>query len=217
MKNLCLAVMAFLTLGACTKSVKIIYPETQKEPVADTYFGTEVIDPYRWLEDDNSEETKDWVKRQNDVTFAYLNNLPGRQEINARLTELMDYPRMTPPFRKAGKYFFYKNNGLQNQSVLYMADQLNGEEQVLLDPNTLSSDGTVALSGVELSSDGKYLVYRIARSGSDWNEIYVMNTETRELLPEVIKWVKFSDTSWYDDGFFYSAYRQPESGDVLSG
>ena len=217
MKNFCLVVFVILVLGACTKSGKITYPETRQEPVSDNYFGTEVVDPFRWLEDDNAEETKDWVKRQNEVTFAYLNNLPGRQEINARLTELMDYPRMTPPFRKAGKYFFYRNNGLQNQSVLYMTDVLNGEEQVLLDPNTLSADGTVALSGVELSTDGKYLVYRIARSGSDWNEIYVMNTETRELLPEVIKWVKFSDTSWYDDGFFYSGYRQPDSGDVLSG
>jgi prolyl oligopeptidase len=211
-----ITLMAIIT-SACTKTAKVIYPETKKENVTDTYFGTEVADPYRWLEDDNSPETAEWVKAQNEVTFAYLNQLPGREQINNRLTELMDYPRVSAPYKRAGKYFFSKNDGLQNQSVIFMSETLGGEEQVLLDPNKLSEDGTVALSGTEISPDGKYLVYRISRSGSDWNEIYVMNIETGELLPDIIKWVKFSGTSWYDEGFFYSAYTEPVAGSALSG
>ncbi len=211
-----ITLMAIIT-SACTKTTKVIYPETKKENVTDTYFGTEVADPYRWLEDDNSPETAEWVKAQNEVTFAYLNQLPGREQINSRLTELMDYPRVSAPYKRAGKYFFSKNDGLQNQSVIFMSETLGGDEQVLLDPNKLSEDGTVALSGTEISPDGKYLVYRISRSGSDWNEIYIMNIETRELLPDVIKWVKFSGTSWYDEGFFYSAYAEPVAGSALSG
>jgi prolyl oligopeptidase len=203
--------------ASCTPTPKVNYPETRKDNVTDNYFGTDIADPYRWLEDDNSEETGDWVKRQNEVTFAYLNQLPGRELINSRLTELMDYPKVSPPFKRAGKYFYSRNDGLQNQSVMYMTESLGGEEKVLLDPNKLSDDGTVALSGLEISSDGKYLIYSISRSGSDWAEIYVMDIETGETLPDVIKWVKFSGTSWYDNGFFYSAYAAPEAGSELSG
>ncbi len=193
------------------------YPQTRKEVVTDNYFGVNVEDPYRWLEDDNSEETAAWVKEQNELTFGYLNQLPGREFIQSRLTELMDYPRLGTPFKIAGTYFFYRNNGLQNQSVLYMSDSARGEEQVLLDPNLLSADGTVSLSGIEITPDGQYLIYRISRSGSDWNEIYVMDIATRELLPDVIQWVKFSGTAWYDNGFYYSAYEKPSSGSELSG
>lgn len=203
--------------GSCSKTVRINYPETRKDVVTDTYFGTEVADHYRWLEDDNSAETAEWVAAQNEVTFSYLNQLPGREKINSRLTELMDYPRNGTPFKRAGKYFYYRNDGLQNQSVLYMTETLGGEERIVLDPNKLSDDGTVALSGIEITPEGEYLIYRISRSGSDWNEIYVMNIESGELLPDVIKWVKFSGTSWYDNGFFYSAYAEPEAGSTLSG
>jgi prolyl oligopeptidase len=211
-----LIVMASMTV-ACTKNSTLNYPTTNKEIVMDNYFGTAIEDPYRWLEDDNSAETSAWVEAQNQVTFAYLNQLPGRDQIRARLTELMDYPRIGTPFKKAGRYYFSRNNGLQNQSVIYMSDTLGGEESILIDPNTLSDDGTVALAGMEFSSDGKYLIYSISRSGSDWNEIYVMDIMTRELLPDVIHWVKFSGISWYEGGFFYSSYAKPESGSELSG
>jgi len=156
------------------------------------------------------------VAAQNEVTFAYLEQLPGRQKLRQRLTSLLDYPKHGTPFKEAGKYFFFKNDGLQNQSVLCMADSLSGEPRVLLDPNTLSEDGTIALSGIELSDDGKYLVYKIARSGSDWNEIFVKNMETGATLDDHLTWVKFSGLGWYDGGFFYSAYDQPEKGSELS-
>ncbi len=192
------------------------YPPSKKGDVKDTYFGTVVEDPYRWLEDDNSPETADWVKAQNQLTFAYLAKLPYRNEIKTRLTALWDYPKYGNPFKEAGKYFFYKNNGLQNQSVLYMTSNMASKPQVLLDPNTLSTDGTAALTSIELSNDGKYLMYQVAKSGSDWNEIFVKNIETGEMLPDHILWVKFSGISWYKDGFFYSSYDKPEAGSELS-
>jgi prolyl oligopeptidase len=201
-------------LSCSEKSIQ--YPPTKKGDVKDTYFGTEVEDPYRWLEDDNSPETAEWVKAQNKLTFDYLGKLPYRNEIKTRLTELWDYPKFGTPFKEAGKYFFYKNDGLQNQSVLYMKDKLDGEPKILLDPNTLSDDGTVSLSGIEITPDAKYLIYRISRSGSDWNEIFVKNIETGEILPDRIKWVKFSGTSWYDGGFYYSCFNAPEAGNELS-
>jgi len=202
---------------ACTMQQKIDYPDTKKTDVTDNYFGTEVADPYRWLEDDNSAETSEWVKAQNEVTFAYLEKLPNCEKIKTRLTELMNYPKYSEPFKEAGKYFFYKNDGLQNQSVLYIQDTPEAGPQVLLDPNKLSDDGTVALSGIEISDDGKYLVYLISRSGSDWNEIFVKNIATGELLPDHIKWVKFSGASWYNGGFYYSAYSAPDESEALKG
>jgi prolyl oligopeptidase len=215
MKKLVSLLLALFFMVSCTDQ-KIEYPLTKKVDVSDNYFGTEVEDPYRWLEDDNSEETAEWVKAQNEVTFAYLEKLPYREEIRARLTELMNYPRYSTPFKEAGKYYFFKNDGLQNQSVLYMTEILGGEPVEVLDPNNLSEDGTVALSGVEISDDGKFMVYKIARSGSDWNEIFVKNLETGKLLEDHIEWVKFSGIDWYDGGFFYSAYDKPETGSELS-
>ena len=207
--------LALLFMMSCTEK-SIQYPPTQKGDVKDSYFGTEVEDPYRWLEDDNSPETAEWVKAQNQLTFGYLATLPYREEIKTRLTELWDYPKYGAPFKEAGKYFFYKNNGLQNQSVLYMGSDLAAEPSILLDPNTLSADGTAALTNIEISNDGKYLMYQVAKSGSDWNEIFVKNIETGELLPDHIQWVKFSGISWLKDGFFYSAYDKPEAGSELS-
>ncbi|WP_299578240.1 prolyl oligopeptidase family serine peptidase [uncultured Sunxiuqinia sp.] len=215
MKN-SLYLFVFVLMSSCTNQSTIPYPETAKEEVKDTYFGTEVTDPYRWLEDDNSAETAAWVEKQNKVTFNYLESLPYREEIKAQLTDLMDYPKHGTPFKRAGKYFYFKNNGLQNQNVLYGTEKLGEEAEVILDPNTFSEDGTIALSGVELSEDGRYLVYMVAKSGSDWNEIFVKDLETGKLLDDHIQWVKFSGLAWYNNGFYYSAYDRPEEGTELS-
>jgi prolyl oligopeptidase len=204
-----------ISLCGCTDQV-MRYPESKKQPVTDTFYGTPVQDPYRWLEDDNSKETADWVKQQNEVTFNYLNKLPYRDKINKRLTELWDYPKTGTPFNVSGHWFVFKNDGLQNQNVLYLIDDFKTEPKLLLDPNTLRKDGTVAYAGMDVSTDGKLLVYKIARSGSDWNEIYVKNIETGEMLPDHIAWVKFSGLACYKDGFFYSAYDKPVKGEELS-
>lgn len=215
MKRVIILFLVISFMMSCTEK-QIQYTPTKKMDVKDTYFGTVVEDPYRWLENDTSAETAEWVKTQNQLTFGYLAQLPSREKINSRLTELWDYPKYGVPFKEAGRYFFSKNNGLQNQSVIYTTADLNAEPSVLLDPNTLSEDGTAALTGVEISEDGKYLVYQVAKSGSDWNDIYVKNIETGETLSDHISWVKFSGLSWYKDGFFYSAYDKPEAGSELS-
>lgn len=216
MKNPILSLLALSVMISCSTEKPINYPTTAKGEVRDTYFGTEVEDPYRWLEDDNSAETAEWVKNQNDLTTAYLQELPFRDQIKTRLTELWDYPKYGTPVKEGGKYFIYKNSGLQNQNVLYTTNDMAVEPTVLLDPNTLSDDGTAALTSVTVSNDGKYLMYQVAKSGSDWNEIFVKDIETGEVLPDHIQWVKFSGISWYNDGFFYSAYDQPEAGTELS-
>lgn len=216
MKQISIPFLALMLMISCNTEKPTQYPPTRKGDVKDTIFGTVVEDPYRWLEDDNSTETAEWVKVQNELTFGYLAKLPYREQIKARLTELWDFPKYGVPFKEAGKYFFFKNNGLQNQSVLYMTKDLNAEPTVLLDPNSLSADGTKSLTSIEISNDGKYLIYQVAQSGSDWNEIFVKNIETGEMLPDHIEWVKFSGISWFNDGFFYSAYNKPEAGSELS-
>ncbi len=195
---------------------QIIYPKTATGDVADTYFGVKVNDPYRWLENDTSTATSAWVKEENKVTSNYLSQIPFRNELKKRLTSLINYPKYGSPFKKNGKYFFYKNNGLQNQSVLYQQKTLTSEPEVLLDPNTLSADGTVALSHLSFSKDGKYMGYSIARSGSDWNEIFVMDVATRQLLTDHIKWSKSSGIAWQGNGFYYSAYDAPVAGKEYS-
>ena len=215
MKNPIHYLLAFAFMISCTQK-PIHYPSTAKGDIKETYFGTVVEDPYRWLEDDNSAETAEWVRTQNELTFNYLEKLPFRDLIKTRLTELWDYPKYGTPVKEGGKYFVYKNSGLQNQNVLYTTNDMSVEPTVLLDPNTLSDDGTAALTSVTVSSDGKYLMYQLAKSGSDWNEIFVKNIETGEMLPDHIQWVKFSGMSWYNDGFFYSAYDKPEAGSELS-
>ena len=210
------------TLIACTNTEKTVeqsalsYPNTKKTDSVDTYFGTNVPDPYRWLEDDKSAETGEWVKAQNKVTFDYLATIPFRDKIKNRLTQIWNFEKRTSPFKKGKKYFFYKNDGIQNQSVLYVQDGLSGTPKVLLDPNALAADGTVSLGGLSISKDGKYLGYSINRAGSDWSEIYVMEIESGKKLADEIKWVKFSDIAWKDDGFFYSAYDAPKGGSELS-
>jgi prolyl oligopeptidase len=195
---------------------KPVYPETAKVDTTDVYFGTEVPDPYRWLEDDTSAATAAWVQAQNKATFGYLARIPFRNKLQERLTELTNYEKIGIPFKKHGKYYFYKNDGLQNQSVLYVQDALDGAPRTVLDPNRLSDDGTVALSGISFSNDGRYLAYTISRSGSDWKEIFVMNLATGELTGDHIRWAKFTGASWAGEGFYYSAYDSPEKGKEYS-
>ena len=224
MKKLTLLVMGTITLFGCNQqpkqperySVKA-YPETRMdETVVDDYFGTKVADPYRWLENDTSAETAKWVKAQNEVTQDYLSHIPFRNAIKDRLTQIVNYERYSMPSKKHGRYIYSKNDGLQNQSVIYMQETLDGEPTVLLDPNKLSDDGTVSLGGISFSNDGKYMAYTIQRSGSDWVEIYVKDMATLELLPDHIEWAKFTGASWYKDGFFYAAYDRPEAGKEFS-
>lgn len=186
------------------------YPVTKQVNQIDTYFGVQVADPYHWLENNTSKEVAEWVKEQNKVTFGYLEKIPFRQQIKDRLTKLWNYPKYSAPFREGKNYFFYKNDGLQNQHVLYIQKYLYGEPEVFLDPNKFSDDGTIALTGISFSSDGKYCAYNISHSGSDWREIYVIDVETRQKLEDKIEWVKFSGASWYKNGFYYSRYDEPK-------
>jgi prolyl oligopeptidase len=192
------------------------YPQTKKGDVVDTYFGTQVPDPYRWLENDTAQDTKAWVIEENKVTQHYLNQIPFREKIKNRLEEIWNYPKFGTPFKKGERYFYYKNDGLQNQYVLYVLDSLDGKAEVLLDPNTLSDDGTVALSTMSISKDGKYLAYAISRSGSDWQEIYVREIESKKDLDDHVEWMKFSGISWKDNGFYYSRYDAPVGGKEFS-
>ncbi|MEG4803353.1 prolyl oligopeptidase family serine peptidase [Microcoleus sp. ARI1-B5] len=187
------------------------YPTTRKTEQTDDYHGVQVSDPYRWLEDPESEETKAWVEAQNAVTFGYLSQIPAREKIKQRLTQLWDYEKYGIPFKEGSRYFYYKNDGLQNQSVLYTLTSLDGEPKVLIDPNTLSEDGTVALGGMAISEDGKLMAYGLSTSGSDWQEWKVRDVETGEDLSDHLKWLKFSGASWTHDGqgFFYSRYDEP--------
>jgi len=187
------------------------YPTTRKIDQTDDYHGVKVSDPYRWLENPDSEETQAWVEAQNAVTFAYLNAIPAREKIKQRLTQLWDYEKYGIPFKEGDRYFYYKNDGLQNQSVLYTLTSLDGEPKVLIDPNTLSEDGTVALGGIAISEDGKLMAYGLSTSGSDWQEWKVRDVATGEDLSDHLKWIKFSGASWTHDGkgFFYSRYDEP--------
>ena len=208
-------------LSSCNNETKtnsnepLKYPETKKCDTVDNYFGTAVSDPYRWLEDDFSDETANWVKAQNDVTNNYLAKISYRDKMKNRLQEIMNYPKESAPSKKGNRYFFYRNDGLQNQSVLYYKNSLDGEAIELLDPNKLSDDGTVALSNLGISDDGNYLGYAISRNGSDWEEIFVKNIETGETLNDHLMWVKFTSIAWKDDGFFYSRFPEPKN--ELSG
>jgi prolyl oligopeptidase len=195
---------------------KFNYPVTAKENQVDDYFGTKVADPYRWLEDDTSAQTAAWVKAENAVTFAYLEQIPYRQKIQDRLTKIWDYPKVTAPYKEGGRYYYSKNSGIQNQFVEYSKETLDGPERMVLDPNTFSEDGTVSLTNFAPSEDGKYIGYGISRGGSDWNEFFVMNAGDLQKLPDHLVWIKFSGISWYGDGFFYSRYPEPAKGDELS-
>jgi prolyl oligopeptidase len=216
MKKLVLIALTGIILMGQTNAQVIQYPESRKTNTADNYFGTVVVDPYRWLEDDKSKETGDWVVAQNKITEAYFSNIPFRQRIHDRLTQLWNYARYGIPFHEGDYYFFFKNDGIQNQSVLYIQDSLSGKPRVFLDPNSLSPDGTVALGSYSVSKDGKYFAFSLARAGSDWNEIYILETATGKQLKDKIEWVKFSGISWKSDGFYYSRYDKPIGGRELS-
>jgi len=207
-----------LMFYACSSSKydRLIYPETRKNTIVDDYFGTAVADPYRWLEDDNSTETAAWVNEQNKLTFGYLGQIPYRDKIKNRLEQIWNYPKYSSPFKVAGKYYFYKNNGLQNQYVLYTQNDLNSEPEILLDPNTLSEDGTIALKGAYFSNDGKYMGYSLSEGGSDWQEFYIMDLDTRENLTDYLQWIKFSGIHWAGDGFYYNRFPEPKEGAELS-
>ena len=214
------SVVASVAIVSCKNNTpvqeKINYPVTKKVAQSDDYFGTSVADPYRWLENDTSAETGAWVKAENKVTSDYLAKIPFRDQIHKRLVALWDFPKMEVPFSKGEWVFFKKNDGMQNQSVIYVQKGISGEPRVLIDPNTLSADGTVAIGDLSVSHDGKYMAYSINKAGSDWAEFYVMDIATGKTLQDKIEWVKFSGASWQGDGFYYSRYDAPSKGKELS-
>ena len=216
----CCALLSLIAAApvARAQTSPLSYPPATRGAQTDTYHGTSVADPYRWLEDTNDPATKAWVAAQNRLSEGYLAGIPERAAIRNRLTELWNYARTSAPFKEGDRYFFFQNTGLQNQSILYAQDRRNAAPRVLLDPNVLSPDGTVALSNVSASSDGQYLAYSLSTSGSDWQEIRVRDASTGRDLPDVVKWVKFSGIAWTHDnrGFFYSRYDEPSTGNALT-
>jgi prolyl oligopeptidase len=195
----------------------ITYPETKKVDVVDDYFGTKVVDPYRWLEDDRAPEVEKWVEAQNKVTFAYLEKIPYRKQVMDRLMKLYNYPKYSAPSRRGEWFIFSKNEGLQNQPVYYIQKGLDGTPELLLDPNKFSADGTSRLGAFSWSRNGKYIGYGISKGGSDWNDVYVLDVATKKPLSDHIEWMKASGVSWRgDEGFFYSRYPEPEKGHELT-
>lgn len=210
----------FIAIMSSVLSVQaqIKYPQTRKEAVTDNYHGTVVEDPYRWLEDDNSAATKNWVNEQNIITQDYLDKIPFRRDIYKRLQTLWNYPKYGAPFKKGDYYYFFKNDGLQNQAVMYRQVGLAGMPEEFLNPNSINQEGIVALGGVYFTKTGKYMAYAVSVAGSDWQEIYIMETASGKVLSDKIEWSKFSGVSWNgDDGFYYSAYNKPDSAARLSG
>ena len=205
------------TLSAQTTTT-LTYPAASRGAQVDNYHGVSIADPYRWLEDVDSPATKEWVAAENKLTDSFLASIPQRQAIRTRLTQLWNYERYSAPFKESGHYFYFQNTGLQNQSVLYVQENRNATPRLLLDPNLLSTDGTVALSGTAVSDDGRFLAYSLSTSGSDWQELHVRDIDTGKDLSDVVKWVKFSDISWTHDnkGFFYSRYDEPTSGNKMT-
>ena len=215
MKNLLIFILLIVIAMGCSQEATYTYPDTAKGDVIDNYHGTDVPDPYRWLEDDMSEETGAWVKAQNEVTFAYLESIPFRDALKKRMTEIWNYPKMSTPFKEGERYFYFYNTGLQNQDIMYVKKDLAEEGEVFLDPNEFSEDGTVALAGLSISNDNKYMAYAISKGGSDWREFHVKDVESGQDLDDHLQWIKFSGMSWYRDGFFYTRYATPEEGDEL--
>ncbi len=216
------------TLAACTggsktpqnamtfKKIPVTYPFSKKDTtVKDTYFGQNIADPYRWLEDDQSAETKDWVAKQNIVTSGYLSQIPFRGQLKHRVEQIYNFEKYSTPFKEGGKYYFFKNDGLQNQSVLYVQDDLNAPPRLVLDPNTFSTDGTASLGEYDFSQDGRYLAYTISKGGSDWRTIVVKDLQSGDMLPDQLEWAKFTSLGWLGDGFHYTRYPTPKKGDEL--
>lgn len=214
-RNLILSIAAASMLSSVDAVAQTAYPKAPKDNTVDVYFGEKVADPYRWLEDDMSAQTAEWVDAENAVTRKYLDNIPMRKNILKRLKETANYEKIGIPFKRQGKWYVYRNNGLQNQSVLYQMDSPTADaskQRVWLDPNALSTDGTVALKGIYFSHNGRYMAYVISRSGSDWEEIYVKDCQTGRDIDDHIVWAKFTSATWLGDGFYYSAYDAPEKG-----
>jgi prolyl oligopeptidase len=205
-----------LLLSTISVSQGLDYPQTRKDNQVDDYHGVKVTDPYRWLEDDNSAETAKWVEAENKVTFGYLDKIPYRAQVKSRLEQLFNFPKYTPPFRKGDYLFFTKNDGLQNQNVVYAQKGLEGAPEVLLDPNKFSADGTSRLGVFNVSEDGRYAAYGISVGGSDWQEGHVIEIATRKVLSDDLKWIKFTGFGWAGNGFFYSRFDAPEPGHELS-
>src|SRR5205807_3005183 len=213
------ALAAALSITGCvtdkapedSSTTRLVYPLTRRTNVVDDYHGVKVADPYRWLEDDHSPETKTWVEAENKVAFGYLERIADRPAMKERLTKLWNYERYGVPFKQGGRYFLTKNDGLQNQSVLYTLAALDGGPALLLDPNKLSADGTVALKSYDITEDGNLMAYALSAAGSDWEEIHVRDVRTAKDSPDLVRWVKFSGASWTKDGkgFFYSRYDEP--------
>lgn len=216
MKHKAILLMMIFTFSGLLKAQNIQYPETRRGEDVDNYFGQEVADPYRWLEDENSDETREWIEAQNRVTHEYLSSIPFRDKLKTRLESLWNYEKMGIPQKYGPWLIYFKNSGLQNQSVLYVRKGYDGEERVLLDPNTLSEDGTTSLATYSVSHDYKYLAYAVSKGGSDWNEIFVMDIENGKLLEDHLKWVKFSGISWCGKGFYYSSYDVENEEKALS-
>ena len=216
-----MGLMAGLGVGKGLAQDKMDYPATRKVDQVDEYFGTPVADPFRWLEEDvrQSEAVAQWVEAQNKVTFGYLKQLPYREAIEKRLTQLWDYEKYGTPFKQGPRYFYFKNDGLQNQSVLYKLDSLDGTPEVLVDPNGWSEDGTDALGGTAFSDDGQWMAYGIQKAGSDWRTWKVLEVATGKVLDDELNWIKFGGVSWTNDnqGFFYSRYDEPKEGEKFQG
>lgn len=214
--HLVVALLGSLPLAGVA-TAQVVYPDSARVDHVDTYHGKAIPDPYRWLEDPDAPDSRKWIDAQNEVTFGILNGIASRDRIKSRMTELWNYERFGTPFKEGGRYFYTRNDGLQPQSVLYVADSLEAEPRVLLDPNTFSADGTIALTGYAVTEDGKHIAYGVADGGSDWQTWRVRDIATGEDLPDVVNWVKFSGASWTKDGkgFFYSRYDQPGAGEDL--
>lgn len=210
MHNKIFSLLALFLFGTITLFAQLKYPKTKKVSQVDSYFGTQVADPYRWLEDDKSAETKAWVDAQNNVTETFLSQIPYRKQFQDAVEKVYNYPKYTAPFRNGEWYYFYKNDGLQNQSVLYRQKGLQAEPEVVIDPNELSPDGTTRLQVFNLSKNGKYAVVGLSKGGSDWQTFYVRDMTTGKNLDDELNWVKVSGSSWAGDGFYYSRYPAPE-------
>lgn len=216
MKKIILSALIFVFVQTTVSYSQIKYPETKKVRHSDRYFGVEVKDDYQWMEDQQDADLRGWINAQNQVTQDYLGKIPYREKIRERLTEILNYPKYSAPFKQGEYYYFYKNDGLQNQSVLYRQKDFKSEPEVFIDPNEFSEDGTVSLQGVYFSRDSKYCAYGISKAGSDWTEFFVMDVKSKVKLGDHLEWIKFSGASWFGDGFFYSRYEKPEEGKLLS-
>ena len=220
MKKLALLFLTTLLIISCKNentnelSMEITYPETKKVDTVDTYFDTKVNDPYRWLEDDRSEETAEWVQAQNKVTFGYLDKIPYRADLKNRLEKLWNYEKISAPFKEGDYTYFYKNDGLQNQSVVYR-QKGDEEPEVFLDPNSFTEDGTTSLAGLTFSKNGNIAAYQISEGGSDWRKVIIMDAITKEIKEDTIIDVKFSGLSWKgNEGIFYSSYEKPKGSEL---